>query len=328
MEKINLKEGVCGICHSVAEEICKKGYKIVAYEHPRGVIAKILDEDGEKVGEGFDIVWSPAVLAAEIDAGFIPEPLVADVKREGTNSKEDIERVADLYGYGRVIAPAVVALDEINALGGRTVIRREGLGVVATFKDANDKEISSSPITYCPTCAIVINAARTDFVAKKIKEKLKGARNTGKEKYELGVENIYEVRGGAVRVSIRRGEEILADRTLGCCIAYATVKAEIEAGIVSGESAKLFKAYCNLCPLKHCWMEKPMGAMGNIVLWRLKERGVEVEVTAKGYIIARIPGDGVIEGRGTLCTLSALTNMLLREDAQRILKPEKAKWKE
>jgi hypothetical protein len=122
--------------------------------------------------------------------------------------------------------------------------------------------------------------------------------NTGKKKYELGVENVYEVRGGGVRVSIRREEEVLADRTLGCCIAYGTVKAEIDAGIISGKSSELFKAYCNLCPLKHCWLEKSMGALGNIALSRLSELNIEVEVTAKGYIIAKIPGNGVIEGRG------------------------------
>jgi hypothetical protein len=300
---------------------------MVAYERPNGVVARILDDEGEEIGEGLDIVWSSAVLAAEIDAGLIPEPMASDVKREGTSSREDIERVADLYGYGRVITPAVAALDEINALGGRTVIKREGLGVVSIFRDKNDRVISKSPITYCPTCAIVVNAARTDFIAEKIRKKLKDAENTGKNKYNLGIENVYEVSGGSVRVSIRRGDEVLADRTLGCCIAYGTVKAEIDAGIISKKSSELFKAYCNLCPLKHCWMDKPMGALGNIVLSRLGELNIEVEVTTKGYIIARIPSDGVIEGRGTLCSLSALANMLLRSDAQKILKPSPAKWK-
>ena len=55
-----------------------------------------------------------------------------------------------------------------------------------------------------------------------------------------------------------------------------------------------------------------MGTTGNIILLRLSEIGTEIEVNAKGGIIARIPGDKVIEGRGTLCSLSALTNMLLR----------------
>ncbi len=63
-----------------------------------------------------------------------------------------------------------------------------------------------------------------------------------------------------------------------------------------------------------------MGATGNIVLHRLSELGTEIEITAEGGIVARIPGQE-IEGRGTLCSLSALTNLLLRGDAQKILRP-------
>jgi hypothetical protein len=73
----------------------------MAYEQPERVIARIFDERGRIIGEGLDIVWSSAVLAAEIDAGLIPDPMDSDVKREGTSSREDIERVADLYGYGK-----------------------------------------------------------------------------------------------------------------------------------------------------------------------------------------------------------------------------------
>jgi hypothetical protein len=60
---------------------------------------------------------------------------------------------------------------------------------------------------------------------------------------------------------------------------------------------------------------------------RLSEIGTEIEVTAEGGIVARIPGpEGQeIQGRGTLCSLSALTNMLLRGDAEKILKPSGTK---
>jgi hypothetical protein len=70
-------------------------------------------------------------------------------------------------------------------------------------------------------------------------------------------------------------------------------------------------------------MEKSIGATGNVVLHRLSEIGTEIEITAEGGIVARIPAPGgeVIEGRGTLCSLSALPNMLLRGDAQKILRP-------
>jgi hypothetical protein len=75
-------------------------------------------------------------------------------------------------------------------------------------------------------------------------------------------------------------------------------------------------------------MEKSMGATGNIILHRLSEIDTEIEITAEGGIVARIPGQEV-EGRGTLCSLSALTNLLLRGDAQKILKPSSARrWEE
>lgn len=122
------------------------------------------------------------MLAAEINAGVLPENVASRLRAEGLSSDEDIERVAELFGYGRVLAPSVVALNEINALG--AVIRREGLGVVSIFYDKDGNEISRSPTTYCPTCAVVVNAARTDFLAERIRGALKDARSTGKLKYE------------------------------------------------------------------------------------------------------------------------------------------------
>jgi len=325
---IHPREGACGICHAVAEEICNLGGKVAAYERPGGIEARVLDDQGNVLGEGFGVVWSPAILAAQIDAKLIPEEIAKGLKREGINTREDIDLVADLYGYGRVITPAAMALVEIKNLGGRTLIKRRGLGVVAAFLDDKGEVITESPPAYCPTCAVTIGAARTPFLAEKIKAALKDAVNTGKKKYDLGIENRYEVKGGRVRVTLAREGEILAGRVTGCCMAYGTAKAEIVAGLVPKASADLFKAYCDLCPFKHCWMEKSMGATGNIILHRLSEIGTEVEVTAEGGIVARIPGQEV-EGRGTLCSLSALTNMLLRGDAQEILKPSAAKrWGE
>lgn len=324
-EVIKPKEGVCGICHAIAEEVCQMGGSIVAYEQPSGILARILDDEGNIIGEGFDIVWSPAVLRALIDTGIIPPEIEDDLKRDGTSTKEKIELVADMYGYGRVVSAAVIALTMINEMGGRTLIRREGLGVVAIFRDELDEEIVKSPVSYCPTCAVVVGAAITPFIAERIKEVLKDKENTGKKKYELGIENRYELQKGHVEVTLKKGDLVLAERVLGCCMAYGTVKAEIAADLVPEESAKQFKIYCNLCPFKHCWMDKPMGATGNIILHRLSKLGTEVEVTAKGGIVARIPNGDVIEGRGTLCSLSALTNMLLRGDAQKILKPTPGK---
>ncbi len=328
---IRPREGACGICHAVAEEICTAGGKVLAYEQPGGILGKVTDDRGIVIGEGWGVVWSPAVLAAEVDAGLIPEDIVDAVVKEGTNTKEDMDRVAALYGYGRVLTPAAVALMAIKDLGGRTLIKREGLGVVARFIGSNGDEISSSPPAYCPVCAIVIGAARTPFLAEKIKKALENIENTGKKKYELGIENRYEVKGGSVKVSLVQGEQFLAKRVLGCCMAYSTVKAEIVAGLIPDANAKLFRAYCNMCPYKHCWLEKSMGATGNVLLHRLTEIGTEVEITAEGGIVAHIQGpDGQeIVGRGTLCSFSALTNMLLRADAAKMLKPSPTKrWGE
>src|SRR5512136_2120552 len=177
-EKIRPQEGACGICHAVAEEICKAGGRIVAYEQPTGILARIFDNQGNVIGEGFAVVWSPAVLAAELDAGLIPGDVAEDLRREGINTKEDIDLVADMYGYGRVLTPAAMALLEVQRMGGRTLIRREGLGVVATFLDKDGNVIAQSPPAYCPTCAVTIGVARTPQLAEKIKESLRDAENT------------------------------------------------------------------------------------------------------------------------------------------------------
>jgi hypothetical protein len=325
---IHPREGACGICHAVAEEICRAGGRIAAYEQPEGILARIFNDQGEVMGEGFGVVWSPAVLAAEINAGLIQGEVADALGREGINSQEDIRLTARLQGYGRVLTAAALALVAVKEMGGRTLIKRKGLGVQATFQDASVGIIAQSPPSYCPTCAVAIGAARTPILAEKIKSALKDAPNTGKKKFEMGIENRYTVKGGAVKVTLARGEDILARNVRGCCMAYGTAKAEIVAGLVPEASAQLFKTYCNLCPFKHCWMEKSMGATGNIILHRLSEISTEIEITAEGGIVARIPGQE-IEGRGTLCSLSALTNMLLRGDAQKILRPAGTReWEE
>jgi len=327
-DAVRPREGACGICHAVAEEICRAGGRIVAYEEPGGILARIFDDKGEVIGEGFGVVWSPAVLAAEIEAGLIQEDVAEALCKEGINNEEDISLTAKLQGYGRVLTAAALALVAVKEMGGRTLIQRKGLGVQATFMDKEGKVIAKSPPSYCPTCAVAIGAARTPLLAEKIRVALKDAPNTGQKKFEMGIENRYIVKGGAVKVTLAKGEELLAKNVLGCCMAYGTAKAEIVAGLVPEASAQLFKTYCNLCPFKHCWMEKSMGATGNIILHRLSEIGTQIEITAEGGIVARIPGQKV-EGRGTLCSLSALTNLLLRGDAQKILKPAGTKrWEE
>jgi hypothetical protein len=327
-DAIHPREGACGICHAVAEEISCLGGRIVAYERPGGILARIFDDQGNIIGEGFGVVWSPAVLAAEINAGIIQADIAEALKKEGINTPEDIELTARLQGYGRVLTAAALALVAVKEMGGRTLIRRKGLGVVATFLDKDGNVMAESPPSYCPTCAVAIGAARTPLLADRIKAVLEGKPNTGQKKFEEGIENRYVVKGGSVKVTLAKGDEILARNVRGCCMAYGTAKAEIVAGLVPEASAELFKTYCNLCPFKHCWLEKSMGATGNIILHRLSELGTEIEITAEGGIVARVPGQEV-EGRGTLCSLSALTNLLLRGDAQKLLKPSGTrKWEE
>jgi hypothetical protein len=325
---IHPRERACGICHAVAEEICRAGGRIAAYEKPEGILARIFDDRGEVVGEGFGVVWSPAVLAAEIKAGLIQGEIAEALNREGINSQEDIMLTAKLQGYGRVLTAAALALIAVKETGGRTLIKRKGLGVQATFLDKAGGIMAQSPPSYCPTCAVAIGAARTPILAERIKAALKDSPNTGKKKFEMGIENRYMIKEGAVKVTLAKGDDLLARNVRGCCMAYGTAKAEIVAGLVPEASAQLFKNYCNLCPFKHCWMEKSMGATGNIILHRLSEINTEIEITAEGGIVARIPGQE-IEGRGTLCSRSALTNMLLRGDAEEILRPAGTrKWEQ
>jgi hypothetical protein len=112
------REGACGIFHAVAEEVCRAGGRVVAYEKPDGILARLIDDQGNVIGEGFGVVWSPADLAAEIDAGLLPPGLAEDLRREEINTEEDIERVASLQGYGRVLTAAALALVAVREMGG------------------------------------------------------------------------------------------------------------------------------------------------------------------------------------------------------------------
>jgi len=97
---LETKEGACGICHDVLEKICDKGGKAVTYERPDGVLARIYDNDGNVVSEDLDIVSASAILRAELNAGFIPNPLDSELQKTVT-SEDDIRRVSSVYGYGR-----------------------------------------------------------------------------------------------------------------------------------------------------------------------------------------------------------------------------------
>lgn len=115
------------------------------------------------------------MLAAEIDAGVIPHTVAERLLAGGINREEDVRLTAGLQGYGRVLTAA------------------------ATFLNKDVLVMSESPTSYCPTSAVVIGAARAPLLAERIKEALRDRPNTGKKKFEEGIENRYQVKGGRSR---------------------------------------------------------------------------------------------------------------------------------
>lgn len=198
---LDTREGACGICHDVLEEICDKGGKAVSYERPEGVLAEIYDNKGNIVAEGFDTVSASAILRAELNAGLIQNQLDSELKKT-ISSPENRRKVRSVYGYGRVITPASIALSEVKEKGGRIVIKREGIGIVASAYDEKEGKIFESPVSYCSVCAVIIGASRNPELWKKIKETLRDKRNTGKVKYEAGIENHYVMKKGKTWVTI------------------------------------------------------------------------------------------------------------------------------
>jgi hypothetical protein len=53
-------------------------------------MACFLDDKGEVIGVGHGVVWSPAVLAAEIDTGLIQGEVAEALRKEGINTAENI----------------------------------------------------------------------------------------------------------------------------------------------------------------------------------------------------------------------------------------------
>ncbi len=319
------QEGACGICHLTLEKLSEEGGKAISYEVPDGTASKIFDNRGRVIGEGIDIVWAPSILKAQINAGLIPKGIASNLKKILTK-KDDRKRVARMFGYGRCVTPAGVAISMIWRDGGRVEVQREGIGVEASLYDVDGNLISEATSAFCPVCAINISVSKNEGLREKVREELKDTPNTGKLKYERGIENIIRWEKRRVFTHIRENKKIIGTNW-GCCIAYATVRAEIAAGFGSAKWNRLFKNYCDMCPLKHCWIGKSMGALGNIILQRMKEVDVEEKVRMNDYITALMfDGDRkVAHGIGTLCSLSATVNAFMRADAVKILKPTPAR---
>ena len=304
--KLRIEDGNCGTTHKVLREISKLGGKAIVWEHPDGVYSKILDNIGNVVGEGEGITWPPAILFAMVEGGFFPK----EIGSELTKSLQciiDMEKVADIYGYGRVVTPVASAYNEVWKNGGHVAIRRNSWGIEVVFIDKEDKEIAVGPISYCPTCGTAATIPRAPALAAKIKEELKDKRNTGKDKYERKMENHFFFKNDKVCCEIIENGQLLG-RASRCCIAYAGVVAEVHAGIAGPKWGALFKEYCKICPTKLCRKGKNTGEEANNLLVSLEKKNLKTDVRMETYITATVKKEGGLlgEGIGTVCAFSSL----------------------
>jgi hypothetical protein len=304
--KLRIEDGNCGTTHKVLRELSRLGGKAVTWERPDGVYSKILDNNGVVVGEGEGITWPPAILFAMVEGGFFPKEIESQLIKS-LQCIIDMEKVAEIYGYGRVVTPVASAYNEVWKNGGRVAIRRNSWGVEVVFIDKDDNEFAVGPISYCPTCGTAATLPRAPVLAAKIKEELKDKRNTGRDKYERGMENHFFFKNDRVMCEIIEKEHVLG-RASRCCIAYAGVVAEVHAGISGPKWGALFKEYCKICPVKLCRKGKNTGEEANNLLVSLEKRDLKTDVKMNTYITAIVKKDGepVGEGIGTICAFSSL----------------------
>ncbi len=318
-------EGSCGMYHQTLALLSEYGCKAISKEIPEGAISQIIDPFGNVIGEGVDITWPPATLRAMIEGEIIPEPWRSELK-EVLTSEEDIKRVKEVFGFGRIVRPAAMAISKVSSEGGKVFAKRDRIGVTVEFYDKNDRKISEAQNIFCPACAAVIAASRDPELSYHLKEQLKNEVNTGKLKWEHGIENIFKWDNFHVTVSLWEGERKLAENW-GCCTAYAIVRTEVAAGIVGSKVGKVLKGYCDQCPVKNIWLGKAMGAMGNVVLKRLSETGLKAELGYEKFLTVTVKEDShtIGKGYGSLCALSGTINMLLRSKGISVIKPSLAK---
>jgi hypothetical protein len=308
-DQVNIDEGNCGTCHRVLREISEQGGYASTWERPDGIRSKIYDDKGNVVGEGEGITWPPAILFAMVEGGFF----TPEVEQELVLSLQciiDMEKVADIYGFGRVVTPVAVAYKEVWEEGGHVEIRRNNWGIEVVFYDPKGNELAVGPISYCPTCGTAAALPRYPELAERIKVQLKGAHNTGRDKYERNIETRFMYKRGRVYVEIfENGERI--GRSMACCIAYTAVKAEIKAGISGPKWGALFKEYCRVCPVKLCRNAKSdTGRAGNLIISDLEQQELNTDVGINTYVTAQVRRDKEIMGQGigTVCAFSSLLN--------------------
>lgn len=304
--KLRIEDGNCGTTHKVLKEISRLGGKAITWEQPDGVGSKLIDDRGNTVGEGEGITWPPAILFAMVEGGFFPDCIASELTKS-LQCIVDMEKVADIYGYGRVVTPVASAYNEVWKSGGRVAIRRNSWGVEVAFIDKNGNEMAVGPISYCPTCGTAATIPRAAELARKIKEELKDKRNTGKEKHERGIENVFYYKNDRVCCEIVEKGKLLG-RASRCCIAYAGVMAEVHAGLAGAKWGALFKEYCKICPVKLCKKGKNTGEEANKLLTTLEEQNMTTDVGINTYITAMVKKDGSLVGRGigTVCAFSSL----------------------
>jgi hypothetical protein len=178
-KEIQFQEGACGITHLILREISGEGGKIVSYEIPEGAYSQIFDNQGKLIGEGKDIVWPPSILKAQINAGLLPDN-IEDELMSILASKKDMVRVSQMFGYGRCVTPAGLAISMILNDGGSVEIKRNGLAISAKLYNTKGKLLSEGASAFCPICAINLSVSKSLELAKKIRENLKNSKNTGK----------------------------------------------------------------------------------------------------------------------------------------------------
>ncbi len=309
---VNPVEGACGINHLALEFATAEGCELLTREFEHGVEAEIRLE-GDVLGRGRDITWAPALLEACLDAGVVKGGLSKRL-RELLTPERDMRRLGEIYGFGRIVTVGRVACSLALASGGEVRVRRDGLGVRVSVEYEGE---TSSYTSYCPACALALAAATHPTLSVELEDRLSDAQNTGREKWEDDVVTAFEVRRGVSICELDTPEGTVRNR--GCCVAYAAVRAELKAGYGSEETRRLMRAYCDSCPLKHCWVGRPISAIGGAVLQRLTELEGDVPMKVGDYPEVVTPA-GV--GRGTLCALSACANALLRLDAKELLRPD------
>ncbi|WP_457614355.1 hypothetical protein [Methanopyrus sp.] len=308
---LNPREGACGIAHATLEVLSWSGYRVECLEERLGVRARLIGSDGSVI-EGRDVTWAPAILESLIKSGVYPSEWRERLS-EVLTPKCDMRRLARVFGYGRILTVDRIAARIVLKGGGTILVRRCDLGSEVKIRYEGSK---SEYVSYCPACALALAAVRHPGVYRELKRELSDLPNTGKVKAEDGVVNRVRIRRGITFASLELEGRSITNR--GCCIAYAIVRTELRAGYGSERSRRLFRAYCDECPLKHCWVGKPVSALGNAVLHRLTEteRGIQFRFSEYPEVIT--PAG---PGRGTLCALSACANAVLRLDASEVLKP-------